>query len=83
VHTSSWPEVDPQGLLAPTIGIVVQVNGRVRGHIEVPADLPAAEIERRAMATPSVERAMSDLIVGRVVYVPNRLVNIVALPREA
>jgi leucyl-tRNA synthetase len=83
VHTSSWPEVDAQGLRAPTMEIVVQVNSRVRGHIEVPADLPAAEIERRAMTAPSVARATSDLIVGRVVYVPGRLVNIVALPREA
>jgi leucyl-tRNA synthetase len=83
VHTSSWPEVDAQGLQAPTMGIVVQVNSRVRGHIEVPVDLPAAEIQRRAMAVLSVERATSDRIVERVVYVPGRLVNIVALPREA
>jgi leucyl-tRNA synthetase len=83
VHTSSWPEVDARGLQAPTMGIVVQVNSRVRGHIEVPADLPAAEIQRRAMAVPSVEQATSDRTVERVVYVPGRLVNIVALPREA
>jgi leucyl-tRNA synthetase len=83
VHTSSWPEVDAQSLQAPTMGIVVQVNSRVRGHIEVAADLPAADIKRRAMAAPSVERATSDLVVARVVYVPGRLVNIVALPREA
>jgi leucyl-tRNA synthetase len=83
VHTSSWPDVDAQGLQAPTIGIVVQVNSRVRGHIEVPADLPASEVQQRALAAPSVARATSDLIVGRVVYVPGRLVNIVALPRKA
>jgi leucyl-tRNA synthetase len=83
VHTSSWPEVDEQGLKTATMGIVVQVNSRVRGHIEVPTDLPVAEIQRRAMAAPSVARATHDLHIGRVVYVPGRLVNIVALPREA
>ncbi|PWT77265.1 MAG: leucine--tRNA ligase [Chloroflexi bacterium] len=81
VHTSSWPEVDEKGLQAPTMVIVVEVNSRVRGHIEVPADLPAVEIQRRAMAVPSVARATSDLVVEKVVYVPGRLVNIVVLPR--
>jgi leucyl-tRNA synthetase len=83
VHTSSWPVVDEEGLQAPTMAIVVEVNSRVRGHIEVPADLPAVEIQRRAMAVPSVGRAMSDQVVEKVVYVPGRLVNIVVLPREA
>jgi leucyl-tRNA synthetase len=65
------------------MGIVVEVNSRVRGHIEVPADLAAAEIQQRAMAVESVERAIRDLVIARVVYVPGRLVNIVALPRES
>ena len=83
VHTSSWPEVDELALQVATMRIVVQVNGRVRGHIDVPRDLPDAEVERLALATESVRRALGDLVVSRVIYAPGRLVNAVAMPRQS
>ncbi|MGO8951516.1 MAG: leucine--tRNA ligase [Ktedonobacterales bacterium] len=82
VHTSSWPEVDELALQSPTVHIVVQVNGRVRGHIDVPADLPAAEVQTLAMAEESVKRSIGDRLVARVIYVAGRLVNVVVISEQ-
>jgi leucyl-tRNA synthetase len=77
VHASSWPEVDEVALRPSAMQIVVEVNGRVRGHIEVPSDLEEAEIEAMALASDSVRRSVGDREVARVIYVPGRLVSLV------
>ena len=58
--------------------IVVQVNGKVRGKITVPADVTQEYIETNALADPKVLSFLDGKNVRRVVYVPRRLVNIVA-----
>jgi leucyl-tRNA synthetase len=77
VHASSWPEVDEQALRASTMQIVIEVNGRVRGHIEVGSDLEEGEVEAMALASESVRRTVGDRAVTRVIYVPGRLVSLV------
>jgi leucyl-tRNA synthetase len=79
VHTSSWPEVDEAALRTATMRIVVQVNGRMRGRIEVPSDLPENDIEAAAVASDAVRRAIGEhsAAVSKVIYVPGRLVNVV------
>jgi leucyl-tRNA synthetase len=77
VHTSQWPEVDETALRASTMQIVVEVNGRVRGRIEVPSDLDEGDIAALAMALEPVRRAVGDGAVSRVIYVPGRLVSLV------
>jgi leucyl-tRNA synthetase len=78
VHASSWPEVDAPALATPEMQIVIEVNGRVRGRIDVPSDLPQSEIEARALASDSVRRAIGEREVSRVIYVPGRLLSLVA-----
>ncbi len=72
-----WPRYDPKAVKAEEILIVVQVNGKVRDRIMVPADAPEEEIKRRALETPGVKRHTEGKQIRRVIYVPGRLVNVV------
>jgi leucyl-tRNA synthetase len=76
VHASAWPQPEP----VPSLDVqtlVVQVNGRVRDRIEVPAGLASEEVGRQAMASARVQRFLGDRAVRTVVHVPGRLINIV------
>jgi leucyl-tRNA synthetase len=77
IHASRWPAADPKALFAAVVSIVVQVDGRVRGHIDVPADLGEAEIVERARALEGVRRFTEGRTVRQVISVPGRLVNFV------
>jgi len=57
---------------------VVQVNGKLRGRIAVPADAGRDQVEERAMAEPNVRRFLEGRTVRKVILVPGKLVNIVA-----
>ncbi|MCZ4329219.1 leucine--tRNA ligase [Castellaniella denitrificans] len=72
-----WPQVDESALRADTVELVLQINGKVRGHLTVPeaADKPA--IEALARAHESVGRFLEGREPKRVVVVPGRLVNVV------
>ena len=78
VHQQSVPEWDESKLEVETMSIVVQVNGRVRASVEVPASSDESEIEAAAMATPGVMRHTEDKTIRRTIYVPGRLFNVVA-----
>ena len=77
VIDAPWPVVDPAALVKETIKLVVQVNGKLRGGIEVPAEASREEIETAALADPGVRRHTEGKTVRRVIVVPGRLVNIV------
>lgn len=77
IHRSAWPEADPRLLAAATAMIVVQVNGRVRDRIEVPVGLAEAEVRSRALALPKVKAELGGREVGKFIYVPGRIANIV------
>jgi leucyl-tRNA synthetase len=74
---ADWPTYDEDLAAAKSVTIAVQVNGKVRAQIEVPADTPEDEVRELAMAQPNVERHVGDNTLHRVIVVPNRLVNIV------
>ncbi len=57
--------------------LAVQVNGRLRGRIEVAHDTPEEEIKRLALMVPQVQSFIAGKPVSRVIYVPGRLVNVV------
>ncbi len=61
-----------------TLSIVIQVNGKLRGQIDVPATASREEIEAAARANENVLRYVGDLTIRKVIVVPNKLVNIVA-----
>jgi leucyl-tRNA synthetase len=72
-----WPQTDPALLEQETFELVVQVNGRVRGRIEVPVDLPEDELVARAKELPRVRSHLDGKEVRKTVVVPRRLVNLV------
>ncbi len=85
IHVQPWPEVDEAALRATTLNLVVQVDGRVRGHLNIAADLPQSEIEERAQALASVRRQLSSREVTRIVHVARsdtHLLNIVTMARQ-
>ena len=73
-----WPTYSEEALEEERLLIVVQVNGKVRGKITVPADVTQERIETEALADPRVSSFLDGKKVRKVVHVPGRLVNIVA-----
>ncbi len=72
-----WPKADAALLEVSTLTLVVQVNGKRRDEIEVPADADEDTIRRAALACPSVARQLEGREPKRVIVVPGRLVNVV------
>lgn len=78
VHEQSWSECDEEALKVDNVEIVLQVNGKVRGRLTVPAEATKEELEKIAMADANVQAHIGDATVRKVICVPGRLVNIVA-----
>ena len=72
-----WPQVDAQALVRDEIELVLQVNGKVRGALTVPASADNAVIEAAALASPAVQRIAEGRAPRKVIVVPGRLVNVV------
>jgi leucyl-tRNA synthetase len=72
-----WPSYSKEAIEEEKLLIVVQINGKVRGKITVPADVTQERIETDALSDPRVANLLDGKKVLRVVYVPRRLVNIV------
>ncbi len=80
VHTQPWPEADAQAMRRATITLIVQVNGRLRDRITVPAALSEADARAAALTSERVRRALGaagEGAVRRVVYAPDRVINLV------
>ena len=78
VHTQAWPEVDPAMLRDDEVEIPVQILGKVRAKVMVPADADQKTMESIALADDRIAALIADKTVRKVVVVPGRLVNIVA-----
>ncbi|MBM7061408.1 leucine--tRNA ligase [Pseudomonas sp. UL073] len=78
VIDAAWPQVDEAALVQDSLQLVVQVNGKLRGHIEVPADAGREAVEASARANENVLRFTEGLAIRKVIVVPGKLVNIVA-----
>ncbi|MEL7937171.1 leucine--tRNA ligase [Pseudomonas delhiensis] len=78
VIDAPWPQVDESALVQDTLQLVVQVNGKLRGHIEVPAQASREDVEATARANENVLRFTDGLTIRKVIVVPGKLVNIVA-----
>ncbi len=75
--TEAWPEWDPELVREETVTMVVQVNGKVRDRIEVPADIAEEEAERLALASERVAKWLDGGSVKKVIVRAPRLVNVV------
>lgn len=74
---AAWPEVDESALEQDSIELVVQVNGKLRGRINVAADTERDAIEKAALADENVQRFVAGRDVRKIIVVPGRLVNVV------
>jgi leucyl-tRNA synthetase len=77
VFRQAWPGYDPELAREAEAEVVVQVNGKVRGHILVPFGAPREELERKALENDKVQSFLQGKQVIKVITVPDRLVNIV------
>ncbi|KUJ83320.1 leucine--tRNA ligase [Microbulbifer flavimaris] len=73
-----WPQVDEKALVRSSITLVVQVNGKVRAKLEVPADADKETLEQLALSNDNVQKFIGDATVRKVIVVPGKLVNVVA-----
>lgn len=77
VHVQPWPQWDPELAKAPEVEYAVQVNGKVRAKVTLPADADAAAVEAAARAVPKVAELLASGEVRKVVVVPGKLVSFV------
>ena len=75
---AGWPSVDESALVQDSLQLVIQVNGKLRGQIEMPAGASREEIEAAARSNENVLRFTEGLSIRKVIVVPGKLVNIVA-----
>ena len=78
VSEELWPEWSETAMAQDMLTVALQVNGKLRGTVEIPAQADKAAMEAAALADSSVQRHLAGLTVRKVVVVPGKLVNIVA-----
>ena len=78
LEDQAFPQADPAALVRDQLTLAVQVNGKLRGTIQVAADTPREQIEALAQAEPNTVKFMHGLQVRKVIVVPGKIVNIVA-----
>lgn len=77
IQNAPWPSWDAELIVEDSMTIAVQVQGKLRGEITVPADTDAEEVKAQALAHENVARFVGDKKPAKIIYVPGRLVNIV------
>jgi leucyl-tRNA synthetase len=78
IHAESWPEVDPGAVVESTREVPVQVNGKLRDKVVVPANATQAEIEAAVLARPKIQAALASRTPDRIVFAGGgKLVNLV------
>ncbi|MFK7744750.1 MAG: leucine--tRNA ligase [Roseobacter sp.] len=77
ITTADWPQADEAMLVSDTVTMPIQVNGKRRAEIDVPADMGKDEIEKIALADPAVMRTLDGAAPKKVIVVPGRIVNVV------
>jgi leucyl-tRNA synthetase len=78
IHVSSWPSHDDKYLLSDVVTIAIQVNGKLRGEIEVDADSSEEVIVAAAQIEPKVASHLTSKTIRKTIYVPGKIVNFVA-----
>ncbi len=77
IHLSDWPKYDPSKIVSETVKIVIQVNGKVRGELEVPRDSAEPRVREIAENEESAKKWLNGAKIAKVVFVENRLINFV------
>ena len=77
IHQQSWPQYNPDLAAEEIITLVVQINGKVRARLDVPADIAQEAAQAAALADANIQRHLGGREPRKMIYVPGRLVNIV------
>ncbi|MCD6475057.1 MAG: leucine--tRNA ligase [Anaerolineaceae bacterium] len=77
IHTQTWPVVDEEAAKEDEITLIVQINGKLRDRIMVPADISNEDAEKEAFASEAIQNYMDGAEPRKVIVIPGRLVNIV------
>jgi leucyl-tRNA synthetase len=77
VANEPWPVVDPEAVQTDTVQIIVQVNGKLRARLQMPAAASRQELEDAARADENVRRFIGEKEIRKVIVVPGKLVNVV------
>jgi len=79
VHLEKWPKHDEKKIKEERVTIVAQVNGKMRDSFEVPVDASEKEVKEKALAREKIQKWTKEKSIKKIIVVPNKLVNIVAL----
>jgi leucyl-tRNA synthetase len=77
ILAAPWPEVDEAALEQDEIELVIQVNGKLRGSLRVPANADKAAVEQLALASEAVQKHLNGAAPKKLIVVPGRLINVV------
>ena len=77
LYSAPWPQYDAAAMKQDEIELVVQIGGKVRSRLQIPADLGQAEVEAAALQDAKIQAIIADKTVVKVIVVPGKLVNIV------
>jgi leucyl-tRNA synthetase len=77
VARAPWPKADPALLVEDNVTLPIQINGKRRAEISVPKTMPAAEVEKIALADEDVVRFLAGQPVKKIIVVPGRIINVV------
>ena len=78
LFTAKWPVANPDFLIEDTVTIALQLNGKLRGTLDIAKDMPANEAEQLALSHDLVKNALEGKTVRKIIVVPNRIINVVA-----
>ena len=79
---AQWPEFDESKTVASTVDMAVQVNGKLKGTVTMPADSAEADVVQAALAVEKVAKAVEGMQVVKTILVKNRLVNLIVKPQK-
>ena len=82
VHQQRWPSFERSSLVDQNVTLVIQVDGKTRDRVQVPAGLDEEQALEQAKGRESVRRHLMGREPAKVIYVPDRLINMVTLPRR-
>ncbi|MBI2594735.1 MAG: class I tRNA ligase family protein [Candidatus Colwellbacteria bacterium] len=77
IHLEKWPKYNPKLIKEDSFELVIQVNGRVRDRVNGPIDINQREAERMALSRERIKKIISGGKIKKIIFVPNRLINIV------
>ena len=77
IFQEDWPKYDPEAIKKDTISLVVQINGKVRSKVDIPADAKEEKIKEVVLADDRVQKWLQDKSIKKFIIVPGKIVNIV------